>query len=246
METTDHILVVDDDRDIRELVVDYLVKSGYRATGAANGKEMRAVLDKQAVDLVVLDIMMPGDDGLTLCRQLRSGQHKDLPILMLTARHDDMDRILGLEMGADDYVVKPFVARELLARIKAILRRHRTLPPNLQITEAGRIIAFGDWQLDTSARHLLDASGTIVALSGAEYRLLRVFVDHPQRVLTRDQLLNFTQGRDAELFERSIDLLVSRVRQRLNEDVRSPRYIKTVRSEGYVFSMPVSILEAKE
>ncbi|MCU6684889.1 response regulator [Leclercia sp. H6W5] len=246
METTDHILVVDDDRDIRELVVDYLVKSGYRATGAANGKEMRAVLDKQAVDLVVLDIMMPGDDGLTLCRQLRSGQHKDLPILMLTARHEDMDRILGLEMGADDYVVKPFVARELLARIKAILRRHRTLPPNLQITEAGRIIAFGDWQLDISARHLLDATGTIVALSGAEYRLLRVFVDHPQRVLTRDQLLNFTQGRDAELFERSIDLLVSRVRQRLNEDARTPLYIKTVRSEGYVFSMPVSILEAKE
>ena len=246
METTDHILVVDDDRDIRELVVDYLLKSGYRATGAANGKEMRAVLDKQAVDLVVLDIMMPGDDGLTLCRQLRSGQHKDLPILMLTARHDDMDRILGLEMGADDYVVKPFVARELLARIKAILRRFRTLPPNLQVTEAGRIIAFGYWQLDTSARHLLDATGTIVALSGAEYRLLRVFVDHPQRVLTRDQLLNFTQGRDAELFERSIDLLVSRVRQRLNEDVRSPRYIKTVRSEGYVFSMPVSILEVRE
>ena len=213
METTDHILVVDDDRDIRELIVDYLLKSGYRATGAANGKEMRAVLDKQAVDLVVLDIMMPGDDGLTLCRQLRSGQHKDLPILMLTARHDDMDRILGLEMGADDYVVKPFVARELLARIKAIMRRFRTLPPNLQVTEAGRIIAF---------------------------------VDHPQRVLTRDQLLNFTQGRDAELFERSIDLLVSRVRQRLNEDARTPLYIKTVRSAGYVFSMPVSILEAKE
>lgn len=246
METTDHILVVDDDRDIRELIVDYLVKSGYRATGAANGKEMRAVLDRQAVDMVVLDIMMPGDDGLTLCRQLRSGQHKDLPILMLTARHDDMDRILGLEMGADDYVVKPFAARELLARIKAILRRFRTLPPNLQVTEAGRIIAFGDWQLDTSARHLLDATGTIVALSGAEYRLLRVFVDHPQRVLTRDQLLNFTQGRDAELFERSIDLLVSRVRQRLNEDARTPLYIKTVRSEGYVFSMPVSIIEAKE
>jgi len=246
VETTDHILVVDDDRDIRELIVDYLVKSGYRATGAANGKEMRAVLDRQAVDMVVLDIMMPGDDGLTLCRQLRSGQHKDLPILMLTARHDDMDRILGLEMGADDYVVKPFVARELLARIKAILRRFRTLPPNLQVTEAGRIIAFGDWQLDTSARHLLDATGTIVALSGAEYRLLRVFVDHPQRVLTRDQLLNFTQGRDAELFERSIDLLVSRVRQRLNEDARTPLYIKTVRSEGYVFSMPVSIVEAKE
>ena len=151
METTDHILVVDDDRDIRELIVDYLLKSGYRATGAANGKEMRTVLDKQAVDLVVLDIMMPGDDGLTLCRQLRSGQHKDLPILMLTARHDDMDRILGLEMGADDYVVKPFVARELLARIKAIMRRFRTLPPNLQVTEAGRIIAFA--VVSTSTRN---------------------------------------------------------------------------------------------
>jgi DNA-binding response OmpR family regulator len=194
----------------------------------------------------MLDVMMPGDDGLTLCRQLRSDKHQDLPVLMLTARSDDMDRILGLEMGADDYLVKPFVARELLARIKAILRRFRTLPPNLQVTEAGQIIAFGEWQLDTSARHLLDANGTIVALSGAEYRLLRVFLDHPQRVLTRDQLLNFTQGRDAELFERSIDLLVSRVRQRLNEDARTPAYIKTVRSEGYVFSMPVSIVEARE
>jgi len=246
VDAADHILVVDDDRDIRELVVDYLQKAGYRATGAANGKEMRALLDKQHVDLVVLDLMMPGEDGLTLCRQLRSDRHQDLPVLMLTARSDDMDRILGLEMGADDYMVKPFVARELLARIRAILRRFRALPPNLQVTEAGRILAFGEWQLDTSARHLLDAEGTIVALSGAEYRLLRVFLDHPQRVLTRDQLLNFTQGRDAELFERSIDLLVSRVRQRLNEDARTPAYIKTVRSEGYVFSMPVSIKEARE
>lgn len=246
MEHIDHILVVDDDRDIRELIVSYLEKSGYRASGAANGKEMRSVLDKQHVDLVVLDVMMPGDDGLTLCRQLRSDKHKDLPILMLTARNEDSDRILGLEMGADDYVVKPFVARELLARIKAILRRFRALPPNLQVTEAGRIIAFGEWQLDTSARHLIDLQGTIVALSGAEYRLLRVFLDHPQRVLTRDQLLNLTQGRDAELFERSIDLLVSRVRQRLNEDARTPVYIKTVRSEGYVLSVPVTIVEARE
>ncbi|MGM8461108.1 response regulator [Enterobacter cloacae] len=246
MEHIDHILVVDDDRDIRELIVDYLVKSGYRASGAANGKEMRAVLDRQHVDLVVLDVMMPGDDGLTLCRGLRSGKHKDLPILMLTARNEETDRILGLEMGADDYVVKPFVARELLARIKAILRRFRTMPPNLQVTEAGRLVMFGDWQLDTVARHLIDSEGMIVALSGAEYRLLRVFLDHPQRVLSRDQLLNLTQGRDAELFERSIDLLVSRVRQRLNEDARTPTYIKTVRSEGYVFTMPVIIKEANE
>ncbi|MFT4272990.1 MAG: response regulator [Pantoea sp.] len=243
MEHIDHILVVDDDRDIRELITDYLVKSGYRATGAANGREMRAVLAANAIDLVVLDIMMPGDDGLTLCRQLRSDPQRNLPILMLTARSEDSDRILGLEMGADDYLIKPFVARELLARIKAILRRTRALPPNLQITETGRLIAFGDWQLDTSARHLLDTDGVIVALSGAEYRLLRVFLDHPQRVLTRDQLLNLTQGRDAELFERSIDLLVSRLRQRLREDAREPAYIKTVRSEGYVLAAPVIIKE---
>ncbi|MDU6110376.1 MAG: response regulator [Klebsiella pneumoniae] len=217
MERIDHILVVDDDRDIRELIVDYLGKSGYRASGAANGKAMWSVLKNHKIDLIVLDIMMPGEDGLTLCRQLRANPQQDIPVLMLTARTDDSDRILGLEMGADDYLIKPFVARELLARIKAILRRTRALPPNLQITEAGRLI-----------------SGAIVALSGAEYRLLRVFLDHPQRVLNRDQLLNLTQGRDAELFERSIDLLVSRLRQRLREDAREPAYIKTVRSEGYV------------
>ncbi|KTS33185.1 response regulator [Pantoea dispersa] len=246
MEHVDHILVVDDDRDIRELITDYLIKSGYRATGAANGREMRAVLSSSMVDLVVLDIMMPGDDGLTLCRQLRSDPRQNLPVLMLTARSEETDRILGLEMGADDYLIKPFVARELLARIKAILRRTRALPPNLHITGAGRIIAFGEWQLDTSARHLLDSDGVIVALSGAEYRLLRVFLDHPQRVLNRDQLLNLTQGRDAELFERSIDLLVSRLRQRLREDAREPAYIKTVRSEGYVLASTVVIKEAHQ
>lgn len=241
MEHIDTLLVVDDDSDIRELVVDYLNSAGYRATGAANGKAMRAYLANHQVDLVVLDVMMPGDDGLTLCRELRSDRHQNLPVLMLTARSDDADRILGLEMGADDYLVKPFVARELLARIKAILRRYRALPPNLQITDAGWLIAFGRWQLDTAARHLIDDDGLVVALSGAEYRLLRVFLDHPQRVLNRDQLLSLTQGRDAELFERSIDLLVSRLRQRLSDDAREPAYIKTVRSEGYVLAMPVEI-----
>ena len=220
MERIDHILVVDDDRDIRELIVDYLEKSGYRASGAANGKAMWSVLKNHQIDLIVLDIMMPGEDGLTLCRQLRANPQQDIPVLMLTARTDDSDRILGLEMGADDYLIKPFVAR--------------------------RLIVFGDWLLDTAARHLLDDSGAIVALSGAEYRLLRVFLDHPQRVLNRDQLLNLTQGRDAELFERSIDLLVSRLRQRLREDAREPAYIKTVRSEGYVLSVPVSIRERHE
>jgi Response regulators consisting of a CheY-like rec eiver domain and a winged-helix DNA-binding domain len=167
-------------------------------------------------------------------------------VLMLTARSDETDRIVGLEMGADDYLAKPFAARELLARIKAVLRRTRMLPPNLQITEAGQLLAFGDWQLDTTARHLIDQDGVIVALSGAEYRLLRVFVDHPQRVLNRDQLLSLTQGREAEMFERSIDLLVSRLRQHLRDDAREPRYIKTVRSEGYVFSTPVEIREARQ
>ena len=244
MDHVDHILIVDDDREIRELVSNYLRKNGLRASVVADGRQMRAFLDSDAVDLVVLDVMMPGDDGLVLCRELRVGKHKATPVLMLTARNEETDRIVGLEMGADDYLVKPFAARELLARIKAVLRRTRMLPPNFQVTEAGQLLSFGDWQLDTTARHLLDRDGTAIALSGAEYRLLLVFLDHPQRVLSRDQLLNLTQGREAELFDRSIDLLVSRVRQRLRDDAREPTYIKTVRSEGYVFAMPVEISKA--
>ncbi|UGY11607.1 response regulator [Phyllobacterium pellucidum] len=246
MDHIDHVLIVDDDREIRELVAAYLTRNGLRVSVAADGRHMRAFLETNAVDLIVLDIMMPGDDGLVLCRELRAGKHKTTPILMLTARNDETDRIIGLEMGADDYLVKPFAARELLARIKAVLRRTRMLPPNLQITEAGQRVRFGDWELDTVGRHLVDKTGTTVTLSGAEYRLLRVFVDHPQRVLNRDQLLNLTQGRDAELFDRSIDLLVSRLRQRLCDDAREPAYIKTVRSEGYVFSMPVEIAELRQ
>lgn len=242
MEHVDHILIVDDDREIRELVGNYLKKNGLRTTVVADGRQMRSFLESTPVDLIVLDIMMPGDDGLLLCRELRTGKHKSTPVLMLTARSDETDRIIGLEMGADDYLVKPFAARELLARINAVLRRTRMLPPNLIVTEAGRMLAFGKWKLDTTARHLLDAQGTVVTLSGAEYRLLRTFLDHPQRVLSRDQLLNLTQGRDADLFDRSIDLLVSRLRQRLADDARDPAYIKTVRNEGYVFTYAVEIL----
>lgn len=245
MDHIDHVMIVDDDREIRELAGGFLRKNGLTVTLAADGRQMRQLLENLTVDLIVLDIMLPGDDGLVLCRELRSGKHRRIPILMLTARSDDMDRVLGLEMGADDYLVKPFVARELLARIKAILRRTRMLPPNFQVTEPGREISFGNWRLDTTARLLLDAEGTIVALSGAEYRLLRVFLDHPQRVLNRDQLLNLTQGRDADFFGRSIDLLVSRLRQRLREDAREPLYIKTVRSEGYVFSAAVEVSEGE-
>ncbi|GLR78764.1 response regulator (plasmid) [Azospirillum oryzae] len=245
MDHIDHVLIVDDDRDIRELVSGYLKRNGLRVTLAADGRQMRSFLERDRVDLIVLDIMMPGDDGLVLCRELRAGRHAATPVLMLTARNDEMDRILGLEMGADDYLAKPFAARELLARIKAILRRARMLPPNLQISEAGHLLSFGSWRLDTVARHLLDQDGTAVALSGAEYRLLRVFLDHPQRVLSRDQLLNLTQGREAELFERSVDLLVSRLRQRLRDDAREPGHIKTVRNEGYVLAMPVEITRTR-
>jgi two-component system OmpR family response regulator len=246
MEHVDHVLIVDDDREIRQMVAAYLQKNGLRATVVADGREMRAVLETNAVDLIVLDLMMPGEDGLVLCRNLRASKHRSIPVVMLTARDDATDRIIGLEMGADDYVVKPFSARELLARINAVIRRTRMLPPNLQITEASRLIAFGQWRLDTTARHLIDSQETIVALSGAEFRLLRVFLDHPQRVLSRDQLLNLTQGRDAEHFDRSVDLLVSRLRQRLQDDPREPAYIKTVRSEGYVFSLPVTLVGDEE
>lgn len=239
MEQADHILIVDDDADIRELLAQYLEKNGLKASSAANGRQMRAVLASTSVDLIVLDVMLQGEDGLLLCRNLRAGEFNAIPILMLTARNEEADRIVGLEMGADDYLTKPFASRELLARIRAILRRARMLPPNLRVSEAAPVLRFGPWRLDTTARHLLDETDTMVALSGAEYRLLRVFLEHPQHVLSRDQLLNLTQGREAELFDRSIDILVSRLRQRLRDDPREPRYIKTVRSEGYVFAAAV-------
>ncbi|HEY4802351.1 MAG TPA: response regulator [Paraburkholderia sp.] len=245
-EKMDHVLIVDDDRGIRELVGAYLEKNGMRVSLAANGREMRSVLESGAPDLIVLDLMMPGDDGLVLCRELRAGKFRAVPVVMLTARNEETDRIVGLEMGADDYLPKPFAVRELFARIRSVLRRTRMLPPGMEVSESAQLLAFGDWRLDTTARHLLDAEGTIVALSGAEYRLLRVFLDHPQRVLTRDQLLSLTQGRQADAFDRSIDLLVSRLRQRLRDEAREPRYIKTLRSEGYVFSAAVSTVEAPE
>ena len=243
MNTSDHILIVDDDRDIRQLLADYLEKQGLRCTAAADGREMKAALETHRIDLVVLDLMMPGEDGLTLCRNLRAsgGPHANTPILMLTARGEDMDRIIGLEMGADDYLAKPFVPRELFARIRAVLRRTRALPPNLDATPpaTARLLRFAHWCLDTVNRHLVDAEGTVVALSGAEYRMLAVFLSHPQKVLSRDQLMELTQGREADVFDRSIDLLVSRLRQRLGDNAREPAIIKTVRNEGYVLAAEV-------
>ncbi|AVR89221.1 response regulator [Thauera aromatica] len=244
MSQQDHILIVDDDREIRHLLADYLEKQGLRCTAVADGREMKSALEQHRIDLIVLDVMMPGDDGLTLCRNLRASgsPHANTPILMLTARGEDMDRILGLEMGADDYLAKPFVPRELYARIRAVLRRTRALPPNLEATPPAnaRELRFSHWRLDTVNRHLIDTDGTVVALSGAEYRILSVFLSHPQKVLSRDQLMELTQGREADVFDRSIDLLVSRVRQRLGDSAREPTIIKTVRNEGYVLAAEVA------
>ena len=236
MDRSDHILIVDDDAEIRTLLGRYLEKNGLRATAVGDGRAMWQALDAGAFDLIVLDLMLPGDDGLTLCRDLRA--RSDIPVIMLTARGEETDRVVGLEMGADDYVPKPFSARELLARIKVVLRRARSLPPNLRPDEATRL-RFGDWLLDTAQRHLVAPDGVVVPLSGAEYRLLRIFVAHPNRVLNRDQLVELTQGREADALDRSIDVQVSRLRQRLRDDPREPRLIKTVRGEGYVLSAAV-------
>lgn len=240
MENSDHLLVVDDDRDIRELLTCYLSRNGFRATAVADGRAMYAALATQAFDLVVLDVMLPGEDGLTLCRELRS--RSNLPILMLTARGDDLDRIVGLEMGADDYLPKPFNPRELLARIKAVLRRARALPENLHAPQH-RAARFDGWLLNFDTRTLHDPAGESVELSGAEFRLLKIFVERPHRVLNRDQLMDLLHGRDNEPFDRSIDVQVSRLRQRLGDDAREARLIKTVRGEGYVFTAPVSLSE---
>ena len=241
----DHLLFVDDDRQLLGLLRDYFEQAGYRVSTAAHAREARQCLAGPAgssIDLVVLDVMLPGEDGLALCRELRSRDAVQLPIVMLTARSDEADRVLGLEMGADDYLAKPFATRELLARVRSVLRRTRALPPGLRGTVSPRRYVFDGWQLDTVARQLTDAAGTLVSLTGGEYRLLRVLVEHPNRVLSRDQLLNLTQGRDAEPFDRSIDLLVSRLRQRLRDTPPEPRLIKTLRSEGYVFCADVQAL----
>lgn len=246
----DHVLIVDDDRDIRSLLAEYLTRQGLRCTSAADGREMKAALEQHRIDLIVLDIMMPGEDGLTLCRNLRasSNRHRDTPVLMLTARGEDMDRIIGLEMGADDYLPKPFVPRELLARVRAILRRTRAMPPSPdnETPALTTTLRFAQWQLDLIARHLVAEDSTLVPLSGAEYRMLRVFLDHAQRVLSRDQLMELTQGREAEVFDRSIDLLVSRLRQRLGDNAREPSIIKTVRNEGYVLACAVETVSHED
>jgi two-component system OmpR family response regulator len=238
MNRPEHILIVDDDAEIRSLLRDYLERNGMRAEAVADGNGMRTALQRGRFDLVILDLMLPGEDGLTLCRDLRA--RSNLPVIMLTARGEDMDRIVGLEMGADDYVPKPFNPRELLARIKAVLRRAQSLPESAASIDAKRI-RFAGWTLDLTTQQLVSPKGVVTPLSSGEYRLLRVFLEHPNRVLSRDQLLDFTRGREATPFDRSVDVQVGRLRRRLGDAGREPTLLKTVRNEGYVLAATVEL-----
>lgn len=240
MERTPHILVVDDDREIRNLLSKFLTKNGLRVSLAADGREMRRVLAEAKIDLIVLDIMMPGESGLTLCGQLRATS--STPILMLTAVGEETDRIIGLEMGADDYMPKPFNPRELLARIRAILRRTEDRAAAVVAeAESDPVFAFDGWQLQPARRQLLDPAGQPVDLTGGEFDLLVTLVERPQRVLSRDRLLDLTKGRAASLFDRSIDVQIGRLRRKLeNAAPGSGGLIATVRGGGYMFTAAVT------
>lgn len=236
METRDRILLVDDDAEIRNLLTEYLNKNGYATRAVGDGKAMRMALAREPADLVVLDLMLPGEDGLSLCRSLRV--ESNTPVIMLTARGEETDRIVGLEMGADDYVAKPFSPRELLARVKSVLHRYRSLPPKLRGDDV-KSFSFAGWRLDTLARHLVSPDGVVTSLSGAQYQLLRIFLSHPGQVLSRDQLMMLSRGHESDPLDRSIDLQVSRLRHRLGDNPAEPAIIKTVRGEGYVLAVPI-------
>jgi two-component system, OmpR family, response regulator len=231
-----HILVVEDDREISALVARYLRSNDCRVTVAGNGRDVDRVMNGSRIDLIVLDLMLPGEDGLSLCKRLRT--HSQVPIIMLTAKGDEVDRILGLEMGADDYLSKPFNPRELLARVRAVLRRSTITALN-PATSSAHVLSFLGWQIHRVLRELRNPAGARVTLTDAEFGLLQVFCERPGRVLSRDQLLDLTQGRSAGVFERSIDILVSRLRRKIESDPHYPSIIKTVRSGGYLFTPAV-------
>lgn len=230
-----HILIVEDDRDISALVARYLSQNGMRTAVARDGREMDRALRDGRFDLIVLDLNLPGEDGLSLCRRLRQGT--TTPIVMLTARSEDVDKIIGLEMGADDYLGKPFNPRELLARIRAVLRRQGGGQPDPD--EPPGSFVFQGWTLNAGNRELTNPDQVRVAVTGAEFDLLRAFCERPGRVLSRDVLLDLTQGRTAAPFERSIDILISRLRQKIEREPREPDLIKTIRSGGYLFTATV-------
>jgi two-component system OmpR family response regulator len=236
MEASQHILIVDDDLDIRLLLADYLQKNGFRVTTVADGTAMRRALAREAVDLLVLDIMLRGEDGLSLCRWVRSESNQ--PVIMLTARGDALDRIIGLEMGADDYLPKPFNPRELLVRIKTVLRR-MDRKSNAANRNHVQQYHFGAWVLDTVSRNLQDANGVVIPLGGAEYRVLMKLLSSQRNVLSRTALMESPGEGDPDPFDRSIDVRISRLRQLLGEDAREPKIIKTVYGEGYVLGVDV-------
>jgi two-component system OmpR family response regulator len=230
-----HILLVDDERDIRDPLANYLSRNGLRITRAENAAAARQVLAAYAIDLVLLDIMMPGEDGLSLAGFIRATTK--IPVILLTAKAEETDKIVGLELGADDYVTKPFSPRELLARIKAVLRRAGDVSAVRAPDETG--YAFGPWVLRTGERELVGEDGIAVSLSTGEYNLLVALVTHPKRVLTRDQLLDLTQGRELAAFERGIDNHVSRLRRKIESDPSDPKLIKTVWGGGYTLAADV-------
>lgn len=239
-EVHQHILIVDDDAGIRDLLGQFLQKHGFKASLASGGQAMRHILNAESIDLIILDIMMPGEDGITLCKQLR--QQSQIPIIMLTAVADDIDRIIGLEMGADDYISKPFNPRELLARIKAILRRSSQVEATaIKRSADARIYSFSGWQLNKVERRLYSPDGIEISLSTGEYNLLLVFLNHPYHVLSRDQLLDLTRNRLAGPYDRSIDIQISRLRHKIEVDHKAPQIIKTVRGGGYVLSTEVTL-----
>ena len=235
MVRTPHILVVEDDREIRTMVSRFLSKNGCRVTVAEDARSMDRALGTAKIDLLLLDIMLPGEDGLSICRRLRTSS--TLPVIMLTAAGDPVARVVGLEMGADDYVAKPFNPHELLARVRAVLRRATALPD----TEEGAtdVVQFAGWQINPVSRDVRNPEGTRVILTSAEFDLLFTFCRHARRTLTRDQLLDLSQRRAAGALDRSIDILVSRIRRKIEPDPRDPQFIKTVRSGGYVFTPEV-------
>jgi two-component system, OmpR family, phosphate regulon response regulator OmpR len=231
MVSAETILIVDDDRGLRDLLQRYLRENGYAAAGVPDGRAMDDYLAEHTPDLIILDLMLPGEDGLTLARRLRA--QSDLPVIMLSARGDDIDRIVGLEVGADDYLPKPFNPRELLARIRAVLRRHARQREAAE--EDRRLVCFGPYHLDLDG-YALTRDGAEVALTAGDLALLRVFAEHPNRVLSRDKLLDLLKGYERSPFDRSIDVRVTRLRRKIEEDPASPRYIRTVWGEGYVFT----------
>lgn len=238
MSDNGHILIVDDQREICDLVQEYLSGEGYRVSTAQDGGEMRRVMAQSPVDLVILDLMLPGDDGLTLARSLR--QDSSVGIIILTGRGEIVDRIIGLEMGADDYLPKPFHLRELLARVKSVLRRASSRNTERQATARSKA-RFAGWNLDLSSRELFSPAGKEVRLTTGEFDLLAAFVNNANQVLTRDRLLDLARNREAGPFDRTIDVQVGRLRRKLEDDPQRPTMIKTVRGTGYIFTPPVEV-----